>query len=171
MAVTTLSMVLTVLVLNLHAITDRPVPRCLNIIFLKILAKLFCVCSPLDFKQEKNNISHKRQLHRISSPIKALRDECDVTDEQVPIISLNGCASSSSANTEKETSFIYVRRPEAKAEADTEEEDYTKEWHALAEVVDRLFFWTFLITIIAISVLLFHPLTRNFKARFPFHTV
>ena len=40
--------------------------------------------------------------------------------------------------------------------------DYSKDWHALAEVVDRLFFWTFFLAIIAISILLFHPLTKDF---------
>jgi hypothetical protein len=43
--------------------------------------------------------------------------------------------------------------------------DYSKDWQAVAEVVDRLFFWSFLMTIIAISLVLFHPLTKNFFAR------
>ncbi|KAK2156584.1 hypothetical protein LSH36_209g02016 [Paralvinella palmiformis] len=43
--------------------------------------------------------------------------------------------------------------------------DYSNEWQIVAEVVDRLFFWTFLTGLIAISLLLFHPLTKDYFSR------
>ena len=39
------------------------------------------------------------------------------------------------------------------------EAKWGKEWSRLAEVVDRVFFWTFLIGIICTTLLLFYPLT------------
>ena len=95
----------------------------------------------------------------------------DDTEENVPIIAING-----SINSGQETSFIPVRTPFSRnnnptinvPESDKDNDDapdYSKEWHKLAEVVDRLFFWTFLIAILAISILLFHPLTKELIIR------
>ena len=40
--------------------------------------------------------------------------------------------------------------------------DYAKDWQKVAEVVDRMFFWVFLIAIVAVSLLLFHPLGMRY---------
>ena len=45
MAITTLSLVLTVFVLNLHYVTDRPVPRWAKKLVLVYLARLLCMCT------------------------------------------------------------------------------------------------------------------------------
>lgn len=39
--------------------------------------------------------------------------------------------------------------------------DYAKDWKKMAEVFDRLFFWTFLIAIVICTSVLFHPLTTH----------
>ena len=46
MAITTLSMVLTVFVLNLHHIVDRPVPTWVRKLTLVYFAKILGVCAP-----------------------------------------------------------------------------------------------------------------------------
>ena len=182
MAITTLSMVLTVMVLNLHSVSERPVPRWVKIIVLKHLARLFCL-SPIsqeDIDGRKTDriknhthpypspLSVGRKMRKTVSMGSALDDD---TEEHVPIIAING-----SVNAGQETSFVHIRAPYARnnnaskgyTDGDKDEEDppdYSKEWHKLAEVVDRLFFWTFLIAILAISILLFHPLTKEMLIR------
>ena len=42
------------------------------------------------------------------------------------------------------------------------EEDFSKEWTRLAEVVDRFFFCVFLIAMMIMSLLLFHPLVKDY---------
>lgn len=68
MAITTLSMVLTVFILNLHHITDRPVPKWLRRLVLVYLARLLCMCqyqppsssSAFDSDDEMDNNSKYR---------------------------------------------------------------------------------------------------------------
>ena len=197
MAITTLSMVLTVFILNLHGISDRPVPTFVRIVVLVHLAKLFCMTIPSDGKNtdkvtstNQQSVYNKHQKRRkcatisnkYSRPLAMIDDDMDE-----PIIALNGSMSSNHGSGQ-ETSFMqelnknhYVKPPEVfecihtkhdtenhhfltpdcmEAE-ENEEPDFSKDWHRLAEVVDRLFFWTFLIAIIAISILLFHPLGKE----------
>ena len=180
MAITTLSMVLTVMVLNLHSVSERPVPRWVKIVILKHLARLFCL-SPMsdediDGRKAEHITNHAHQypsqlgrnMRKTVSMGSALDDD---TEEHVPIIAINGSVSGG-----QETSFVHIRTPYARnnnasknySDGDKDEEDppdYSKEWHKLAEVVDRLFFWTFLIAILAISILLFHPLTKEMLFR------
>ena len=53
MAITTLSMVLTVFVLNLHHITDRPVPHWVKRLVLVYLARMMGICIKLDDDKER----------------------------------------------------------------------------------------------------------------------
>ena len=197
MAITTLSMVLTVFILNLHGIADRPVPSYVRILVLVHLAKLFCMSQQLPEVNKTNdlkmttppvNATATKKKKRTSRPI--IEDE---GDENQPIIALNGSLSSTNGAAGQETSFMqelnnhsYANRPQVFEcinagnnqepsylseldELPNEEEDYSKDWHRLAEVVDRLFFWTFLIAIIAISILLFHPLGKEVLSSRPQH--
>ena len=42
-----------------------------------------------------------------------------------------------------------------------QEMDYSKDWKKLADVVDRLFFWFFLLAIIVSTLILFQPLMKQ----------
>lgn len=202
MAITTLSMVLTVLVLNLHSISERPVPRWIRIVVLEYLAKLFCRCDDYSatsgsaaaasaYGDNASHRSHKRKrkrrhLHH-ANPMNtsiAVDSDDDSDTEHVPIIQLNGGLSAgvqqSAGGGVETTSFVFLTPPQPhdchrqQSHRDTEalvametdgggnKPDYSKDWQRLAEVVDRLFFWAFLLAIVAISLLLFHPLTKNF---------
>ena len=67
MAITTLSMVLTVMVLNLHSISDRPVPRWMRVIILDYLAKLFCKCDyKVNTETDRDNCRHQNNKHHNS---------------------------------------------------------------------------------------------------------
>ena len=65
MAITTLSMVLTVFVLNLHHVNDRPVPRWLKKLILVYLARLMCMCS-YDTKDDQQEEQERRNRYRIT---------------------------------------------------------------------------------------------------------
>ena len=41
------------------------------------------------------------------------------------------------------------------------EQGWAKDWRRLAEVMDRLFFWIFLLAVVVTTLLLFHPLTKT----------
>ena len=187
MAITTLSMVLTVLVLNLHAISERPVPHYIRIIILEYLAKLFCRCDEHQPQQQSSASNHVRKkkkrktvhLHHANPMHNNTGTDDDTDPEQVPIIALNGGINAPTPGVET-TSFVFlssnhqqnhnnIRTSDNHITSDTEvavdpdfKVDYSKDWQRLAEIVDRMFFWTFLLAIIAISLLLFHPLTKDF---------
>ena len=99
----------------------------------------------------------------------------DNIEEEVPIINMNGSLAS---NLIRETTFNDItsrkdtdngaissvrggRHSTLKCDND-DTVDYSKDWHRLAEIMDRFFFWTFLLVILAISLLLFHPLTLEY---------
>ena len=176
MAVTTLSMVLTVLVLNLHGIADRPVPRWLEVLLLNYLAKLLCMSCTSDYDKihkHKRSRTIRRTVNNGSMHNSILDDE---SEEQVPIIALNGSVRGNA--TTHETSFTspWERRvtssPQKPKPSHSKDEtepqkppDYSKEWQRIAEVVDRFLFWLFLFFVVVISLILFHPLTKEFFRR------
>ena len=190
MAITTLSMVLTVLVLNLHSISERPVPRWIRVLVLEYLAKLFCRCDDHTSIQREQDTTpnhtrkKKRKVLHHSNPMhnstRGIAETDDTDTEQVPIIALNGdgrVGFNNSGNTGMETtSFVLLssqernhnihkaphQHNEVLLQDGEKKPDYSKDWQRLAEIVDRLFFWAFLLAIIAISLLLFHPLTKEY---------
>lgn len=186
-------MVLTVLVLNLNAISERPVPYWVRLIVLEYMARLFCRCGATTASGSKcgrargvaGNVTsgsgqlsasyHSQSSLRRTPPYgttinNRMRED---PDEEVPIIALNGNITSA-----QETSFAFHNnrhradiggtsksRPRSLISRTVSEQketvDFSKDWQQLAEVVDRLFFWSFLFAIIGISLLLFHPLTKQ----------
>lgn len=181
MAITTLSMVLTVMVLNLHSISERPVPRWVRLIVLRHLARLFCIgteeVETLRKDEKANHVKKKRKgVGRMAAAL--VEDE---GEEHMPIIAINGTVNAGQGG--QETSFVHMRGSSyanirmnnntsafgegTSSKTQDEKPDYSKEWHKLAEVVDRLFFWTFLLAIVAISILLFHPLTKSYLIKRP----
>jgi hypothetical protein len=176
MAITTLSMVLTVLVLNLHGISDRPVPRVLHALIFHFFSRLCCKCQEAQLMRDarsRDRETGRRKKHRSPFTNGLVVDEH--MDEQVPIITQNGTPNMETGVSAPPTpvpgrddfypnSSVRSRtRPKKPAEQPAgEKADYSKEWQVLAEVVDRVFFWCFLLAIIAISLLLCHPLTKAF---------
>lgn len=155
MAITTLSMVLTVFILNLHHITDRPVPTWAKILVLKYLARLMCMCS-YEIYAKLDQDPHIRDGHRISESAslgKAIGKQLNL------LTKLNGSLSGSK-NARMSRRFLL---PGKKTQEDKKkEEEWTRDWRLLAEVVDRLFFWIFLSAIVITTLLLFHPLTKGY---------
>ena len=123
MAITTLSMVLTVLVLNLHSISDRPVPGWMRVLVLQYLARLFCKCEYVERKATlRSLVSAERLANHVtkktrapahygnsmtSLPVAESRD-C----EQVPIIAMNGGGGGGpleNGHANGEDGFVYIK--------------------------------------------------------------
>ena len=178
MAITTLSMVLTVLVLNLHHVTDRPVPKWAKKVILVYLARLLCMCA-YESRQEKEDAEKEKNRYRITPNNlgKAIGNQLGL------LASLNGTLGVSSSTTSRdpcgrrERGSIFADRhsmnyrsqytfglDDKKSKDDPKklEEEWGREWRRLAEVVDRLFFWLFLSAIVITTLLLFHPLTKAY---------
>ena len=158
MAITTLSMVLTVCILNLHHITDKPVPLCLQTIVFRHIARLLCMHKHTRMPRSDAQAcaSRKRQLSRFMAP-QLLRN-------------VNGVASDEDVCDAKNTHFRRQLSLESDDDvSDTEESDkkareerFAREWRQVAEVMDRLFFWFFFLSIVVSTLVLFHPLTVAF---------
>ena len=155
MAITTLSMILTVFVLNLHHISDRPVPSAVRKAVLIYLAKMLGVrtsrdvvtASPVSLTPVARGHTRKASVR-----LEAGSDESGSAilqlqpNGQCQPVTLPG--GQSSANACKAT---YSNK-------DVDIRDFAKEWKKVAEVFDRLFFWLFLLAIMISTLVLFHPL-------------
>ena len=186
MAITTLSMVLTVFVLNLHHVTDRPVPHWAKKIVLVYLARLLCMCQfEAKVMAEEEDIQDKKNRYRVTpnSLGKAIGSQIGL------LASLNGTLGVKSSpatrpknrepppERDKEHTHVFMDKNQSnfrsrytygaddrsnKCDPKRLEEEWAREWRHLAEVVDRLFFWLFLSAIVITTLLLFHPLTKAY---------
>ena len=154
MAITTLSMVLTVLVLNLHFMTDTPPPEWAKKVVLVYLARILrmcCTCGD-DDKEVKKAKKLKQNGYRPAANVDG--------DERTAIIELN------TRPIHSDRLFVEAHANSTLlADADKEEAekepDYAKDWKRMAEVLDRLFFWFFLFAIVISTLVLFHPVTKS----------
>ena len=176
MAITTLSMVLTVFVLNLHHVTDRPVPHWVKRFVLVYLAKVMCMTSygPKTFDDDEDEENKRDDKYRVTANSlgKSITDQIGILTG-LNGSNTNGKASATTAspstskglrfNTSKKTYSYAPTSDKEKEDPKKKEEEYAKEWRKVAEVVDRLFFWLFLIAIVVTTLLLFHPLTKASK--------
>ena len=175
MAITTLSMVLTVFVLNLHHVTDRPVPAWAKKLVLVYLARLMCMCTcNTQSDAEAARAEDKKNKYRVTpnSLGRAIGNQIGL------LAGLNGTLGASSARQERggpqhtiidqhgvhyRSTYTYgFEEKRAKDDPKKQEEEWAREWRHLAEVVDRLFFWIFLSAIVITTLLLFHPLTKAY---------
>ena len=165
MAITTLSMVLTVFVLNLHHVSDRPVPSWAKRLVFVYIARMLGMCSLSEahFK-EKRRKSQTRMNSLYRRPSGAL-EAAEAGDERTAIIELHSRAANGTPETAgakshgapHENAFTF-NKPREEEKAD----DYGKDWKRMAEVFDRLFFWLFLFAILVSTLVLFHPLTNSY---------
>lgn len=160
MAITTLSMVLTVFVLNLHHISDRPVPPLVRKVVFIYLARVLGMCGTTDEIMTAKP-KHSQRKFRHSNIADAN------IDERTAIIELHNRPGQNSANVgtnhhslrgSRDPKYMQTAYRDQDIEAEMQE-DYAKDWKRLAEIFDRLFFWLFLMAILISTLVLFHPLT------------
>ena len=150
MAITTLSMVVTVIVLNLHQVSDKPIPPWVEKIVFLYLARMLCM--------HRLNTSYvQRSRDRVSC------QEVDVSDQHVP-----ASLTVQDAGTTERTATMEMQSGATDSEviakikpqhhsANRETQDFSKDWKILADVLDRLFFCLFLLAILICTIVLFHP--------------
>ena len=181
MAITTLSMVLTVFVLNLHHVTDRPVPRWAKKLVLVYLARLMCMCQ-FESKviREEEEIQEKKNKYRVTpnSLGKAIGSQIGLLASLNGTLGVKSSPAARARGDRKQSAdsvFLDKHEPSYRSrytyggedkpegvDPKALEEQWTREWRHLAEVVDRLFFWLFLSAIVITTLLLFHPLTKAY---------
>lgn len=182
MAITTLSMVLTVFILNLHSMSEVPVPRWLNIIVLQYLSRILCIrvrCKPRTKRTHTEHPDIRRgslRMRTLSHNSHNRTMETNI-DTVAPILRSNGRPGATNSYQAISNDSVHTNSGVTRVLEDHEEVDldgevvseadkrvYTRQWEDVAGVLDRLFFWLFLFAFIGISILLFHPLFVNYES-------
>ena len=175
MAITTVSMVLTVLVLNLYHVTDRPVPDWTKRMILGYLATVLCMSRP---SSKRHKYAKKVEDNLATLGLR------EALGTQIGLLtSINGTAQAKSNNQtnggplgqnkcrvsdrgfQKEVfsnSSKTRTGPNDALVREMLEAEYSSDWCYVAEVVDRLFFWLFFVAITVTTLLLFQPLTKTY---------
>ena len=177
MAITTLSMVLTVFVLNLHHVTDRPVPTWAKIIIFKYMSRVMCMCH-IEKQYSLALRTRRRSSHLLRNEAYPHQDnnvyrfrppenpEVESEGTRTPMLELKRRTlnTNNENNVNKQSSCGKSKYPHSSVSTVTQEhgvlepEDNAKDWRNMAEVFDRLFFWLFLLAILITTLVLFHPL-------------
>lgn len=190
MAITTLSMVLTAFALNLHYITDRPVPLWLHRLVLVYIAKLVGKCSSRttiagSIRNKKRvpvagrdcrkpsepcpegsakSTSRRRAQIRINHSADDRQFSSAVVEFQEPASADSGVAIWENGTRQDEASGSRAASQSLET-ANDGNADFSRNWRKVAEVFDRLFFWFFLLAILISTLVLFHPLTDSYMKR------
>lgn len=147
MGITTLSMVLTVYVLNLYAVTDRPVPKWAD--------KLVCVY-----------LARLVGMHRKKQPLEVVEEKPSksqygaTTDLERSVVYSNTASVEEPRRRSQDLGSARMRLNSIEL-IRVRETMWSKEWKRVAEIVDRLFFWIFLFTIAATTLYLLHPVVQH----------
>ena len=180
MAITTLSMVLTVFVLNLHHITDRPVPGWAKKLVFIYLARMMGMCGSASEVSTKARRRHTRSnsanfFRRSSVVVDAEGDErtaiIELHNRSAPAVGANGAGGVTQVDTPPppshpnafENNYTFTKL--TKEDDKEKPEDFSKDWRRMAEIFDRLFFWLFLLAILISTLVLFHPLTNSYMVK------
>jgi len=193
LVITTLSMVLTVLVLNIYGTADHPVPVWMRDFVLIFIARALGMCDTARTYQEAKDVAaaaarterHRARLRdngaglnffvrtamvgqeRQQFPIADEEDAASTTYFEMTERAVGGGGGTESADdceSSRERTPLRgpgIRRGGLYTEAPKDAPvfpDYSKDWKRVAEIVDRLFFWLFLLAITLSTLVLFHPL-------------
>ena len=165
MAITTLSMVLTVFVLNMNFKTGTPVPPWFRKLSLGYMAYYLSMCSceievPDDMKRNKNGKNKHRTYVTAHDSVPGHGPHGDALIElnaaRSPMHLPVGGAHNGIDNCDQ--TFINQEKELSVLDKKKLEDSWAKDWQAIAKVFDRLFFWLFLLLIVATTLILFHPL-------------
>ncbi|XP_050402297.1 neuronal acetylcholine receptor subunit alpha-10 isoform X2 [Patella vulgata] len=146
MAMTSMSIILTVFVLQLHHVGphQKPVPRWMKSLVINILARAVCMCSTAQSaKNPSDDVCLSTFMENIESgncnggrPPNGLIVPRDRKSEQ----------------SERVTSHLKVLV--ARQDSEDAHLDIVKEWRLVAHVMDRLLFWIFLIVAVVSSIVI-----------------
>lgn len=171
MAITTLAMLATVLVLNFYEIRDRPVPGWID----RLMTTMMVNPSPRSSSSSSRrllvpgslNPGHSQtggdglyHLMRLIDP-ENLVPEVGLYDESDVIRAIHVTAASPPSSQSRDFAAVRYRSVGANGcHGNGRRENFSDEWLHLAIVCDRLFFWACLLMTIVSTLVLFHPLLR-----------
>ena len=163
MAITTLSMVLTVFVLNLHHVSDKPVPQWAKKIIFLYVAPILGMCSIAESMRKEMRVERHRKRSTFSNRRAPAPMPADPEgDERTAIIELQNRTPNSTPDIKDHRLHTNAYMCPLKPKQEAPPVDYSKDWKKMAEVFDRLFFWLFLLAIFISTMVLFHPLTQSY---------
>ena len=124
MGLTAVSLFLTVLVLNIHHHSDHsPLPKWAHRVILQYLAYILCMRSS---KNKPNNIQQ-------------------MTDEEITQLPAENDSKMNSSMIIPSQIMTYVAQKQDEDKENKIQDKNAAEWRAAARVVDRLFFWVYII--------------------------
>lgn len=182
MAITTLAMIATVLVLNLYSMEEKPVPYWAKKLFIVYLARIMCMCSCVVPGEPPDHTPHPRRRRKQSMATQPAITYCE-NEERINLVRLSPDHSDRNSQSDGGTTKVRERRASTPGPLPTQwippprqgsqsagkkgKMDYSKDWVHVAAVFDRLFFWLcFLLTAVT-TLLLFHPLTTSKYFKIP----
>ncbi len=170
MAMTSLSIVLTVFVLQLHHVgpNTKPVPVWIKKIVIGVIARILCMTAHI---ARYYNIKYDDKPER--------KDEMMLTSfmSHIDIKESNNCNGRLNQNTlqlrdsmiepvERNVSYDKISRHlkilVSKHDGEDEYQDIINEWRLVAHIMDRFLFWLFFISsfVSSLSILVFQPMMK-----------
>lgn len=171
MTLGTLSICLTVLVLNVHHRgAERPVPRWLRTMALYYMARMLLVRTTYRRKHQQQQKHQRDNGYIKSKALKFVVDGNGVMDEMEMLnLTLNSRQTNGPRSLGLSDGLLDnnctprkdPNRNERRGSTESEPEDFCKEWQEIACVMDRLFFWILFLSMTgsALFILLFPKYT------------
>ena len=184
MAMTSLSIVLTVFVLQLHHVgpNTKPVPRWNRRIVVGLIARAICMqshirgyygskCRP-DRPAQSHNTSGSGGLHReemcLTSFMESSMDYKDTNNcngrlgQQIHLAAEMAERELGQRNVSYDRISKHLKILVSKHDSEEEYQDIINEWRLIAQIMDRFLFWLFLIgsTLSSVSILVFKPMGK-----------
>lgn len=151
MTLGTISICLTVVVLNVHHRGARnPVPGWIKKLVFSYLMHLVCV-SRRRSQGVREKVYAKRSMKKVQSgesKANGVVDEMELLSLTVNTTQANGPRSLAMANNIAKSNSV------DQGGGDDDEPNYSRDWHDLAHVLDRLFFWILLIAMTVTGALI-----------------
>ncbi|XP_046574361.1 neuronal acetylcholine receptor subunit alpha-10-like isoform X1 [Haliotis rubra] len=163
MAMTSLSIILTVFVLQLHHVGphQKPVPRWLRSLVFDIFARLVCMCHSTDSMRNRRQVIKTDDvcLSTFMETIDGSNCNGSVPYNGMPLAHERMLDRGDHTN-DRITSHLkgLVRRQDS----EERHQDVVNEWRFVAHVIDRLLFWIFLIAAVvsSITILVIQPFLK-----------
>lgn len=172
MAMTSLSIVLTVFVLQLHHVgpNTKPVPVWIRKVVIGVIARAICMTSHLQGYYAYREPNSKKDEMCLTSFI----DNLDIKDSNNCNGRLNqtqlqyGLDNRAMGDNNRDRNVNYDKISRhlkilvSKHDGEDEFQDIINEWRLVAHIMDRFLFWLFLIGsfLSSISILVFKPMTK-----------
>ena len=158
MAMTSLSIVLTVFVLQLHHVgpDTKPVPLWIRKVVLHLIARMMCMSAHVD------GYYRYQETRKDEMCMTSFMDSVDFRDSN----NCNGRLQSNPPSSDRNVTYDRISRHlkilVSKHDGEEDHQDIVNEWRLVAHVMDRFLFWLFLIGSFfsSLVILVFKPMMK-----------